>query len=203
MHYIRILKPPRLLPNLSPPSLGAKVTITTDLGESFLLANIALVVELELEDGTSMPGPGMVREFVWRGADGMRSLELVIPVPVSKGKRKMGGEKVRLLVRPKEEENSVESFERVLDGLRRDESSDHQGGVVAVRSMAVDVSPLAKGEKATGLGMAERMFSADIGDGERRVRIWEETGESIARHIWYAVLGPDRYVLSLIRLTYL
>jgi hypothetical protein len=179
MHYIRILKPPRLLPAL-PRSLTAKITITTDLGESFLLTNISLVVELEFEDGTSVLGAGKGREYIWRGRDGMRSLEVAVPAPVAKGKRKIGGEIVRMLVRPKDNEHAVDSFEAVM---KNESPHDDGGGVVAVRSIAVDISPGAKSEKIGGVGMAERVFSTRKGEG---VRIWEETGESIARHIWYA-----------------
>ena len=146
------------------------------------MSNITLVAELEFEDGTSVLGTGKGGEYVWRGRDGMRSLELVVPVLVSKGKRKMGGEMVRMLVRPKEEEFAVERFEKVLDN----KDSNNGGCVVAVRSMAIDVSPGAKGGKAPGVGMVERVFSMGVGNNKKRVRIWEETGESIARHIWYA-----------------
>lgn len=184
MHYIRFLKPPRLLSASSstPLSISAKITVTTDLGESFLLANTSLVVALELDDGTSLLGVGKGREYVWTGRDGMRSLELVIPIPMSKGKRKMSGQVVRMLVRPKEEGFSVESFEKLLDN----KDSDNGGCVVTVRSMAIDISSGANGGKAPGVGMAERVFSMGAGYNKRRVRIWEETGESIARHIWYA-----------------
>ena len=128
-----------------------------------------------------MLGTGEGREYVWRGRDGMRGLEVVIPLPAAKGKRKVGEEMARMLVRPKEEEYAVKSFGKVLEGQHEEE-----GGIVAVRSMAVDISPGAKSEKAAGVGMAERVFSTGIGKNEKRVRIWEETGESIARHIWYA-----------------
>ena len=181
MHYIRILKAPRLHAT-SPLSLTAKIAITTDLGESFLLSNISLIVELESEDGTSVLGTGKGREYVWRGRDGMRGLEIVIPLPAAKGKRKIVREMVRMLVRPKEEQHAVKSFGKVLEG----QHEEKEGGVVAVRSMAVDISPGAKSEKAAGVGMAERVFSTGIEENEKRVRIWEETGESIARHIWYA-----------------
>lgn len=56
MHYIRILRPPALVPasgpgRNSPPSLSLVLTITTDLGDSFLCpdAPIDLVVELHIE----------------------------------------------------------------------------------------------------------------------------------------------------------
>ena len=186
MYYIRFLKPPRLLPSPSPPSLSAKITVTTDLGESFLLANISLVVELGYEDGTSVLGVGKGREYIWKGRDGMRSLEVVVPVPLPKGKRKMSGEMVRMFIKPKEEDFAVDTFQKVLAMQDRVHDSGDVGGVVAVRSIAINISPSARGDADSGVGMAERVFSVGSGSSEKRVRIWEETGESIARHIWYA-----------------
>jgi len=116
---------------------------------------------------------------------------------VVKGKRKMGGEIVKMLIRPKEEEFAVDSFEQVLDGQNKSNDSGDEGGVVAVRSMAIDISPGAKSEKVAGVGIAERVFSTSTGKNERRVRIWEETGESIARHIWDAGLVLSSYLTSL------
>lgn len=186
MHYIRILKQPRLHPNSAstPLSVSAKVTITTDLGESFLLSNISLKAELELNDGTILAEKG--REYLWRGRDGMRSLEITIPVPVSKGKKNIGVDMASMLVKPKDEEFAVDNFAKLLETRSRSDDSGNEGGVVAVRSMAIDISPGAKAVKAPGGGMAERVFSSSAGDNKRRIRIWEETGESIARHIWYA-----------------
>lgn len=185
MHYIRILKPPRLLPSSTPLSLIAKITITTDLGESFLLSNISLIAELEYEDGTLVLGEGKGREYVWRGRDGMRSLELVVHVSIPRGKRKMGGEMVRVLIRPREEDFAVDSFQKVLNMQDKDDEEE-AGGVVAVRSTSIDINPGTNPDRVSSGGMAERVFSLDSGNGEKRVRIWEETGESIARHIWYA-----------------
>lgn len=186
MHYIRILKQPRLLPKTAstPLSLGAKVTITTDLGESFLSSNILLIVEWEWEDGTVMAGAD--REYLWRGRDGMRSFEIVVPVPPLKGKWKRNGEMVNMLVRPKEDHFAVDSFPKLLTMRSKGDDTGDEGGVVAVRSMAIDIGPGPKADKSLGGGMAERVFSFGAGDDQRRVRIWEEIGESIARHIWYA-----------------
>jgi hypothetical protein len=184
MHYIRILKPPRLIPASPPFSLSAKITITTDLGESFLSSNIPIFVELEFEDGTSVLGERKGRDFLWRGRDGMRSLEVVVPLLLSRGKRKLGGEMVMMLIRPKEDRLAVDSFSKVLDNQGENHDSVNEGGIVPVRSMAIDISPGAMA-KAPGVGMAERVFSMGSLSKEKRVRIWEETGESIARHLWY------------------
>lgn len=202
MHYIRILKPPRFLP-ASPHSLTAKITITTDLGESFLSANIPIVAELLYENGVPVPGFGNGREYMWRGKDGMRSLEVGVPLPVAKGKRKIGGDMVRMLIRPKDADVALHNFGEILHPKYCNESLRvSKGLVVAVRTMAIDISPEVTGENATRLGMAERSFSIGVEEEYMKsVNIWEETGESIARHIWYAALDLDRYVLSLTQLT--
>ena len=178
MHYIRFLKPPRLLSSgrgNAPSVLKARVTVTTDLGESFLWVNIDLVVELT--DGAGEKVFGKEKVYTWKGGDGMRSLdvELLIPSRVRKPE-----DVLRLLVRPKEESHSVERFENILVDSN---VSDHtEGRVVAVRSMAIGIPSNRNLREETGIGMAERTFKFK----KSELHIWEETGESIARHIWYA-----------------
>ena len=174
MHYIRILKAPRVLPG-SPAALGAKITITTDLGEAFLRDDVRILVELEDEAGGEVLGMGKGKEYTWKGKDGMRSLEVVIPIPIHvvKGKRK-----IRMMVRASDARCSADTFESVL-------YSD-EGCVVAVRSLAIDLQPGASQQQ----GLAERVFTCV--DGGKQIHIWEETGESIARHIWYAAIGPGQ-----------
>lgn len=136
------------------------------------------------------------REYLWKGKDGMRSLEIVVPLPVAKERRKMGGEMVRMLVRPKDADVAMRNFEQILDPEPWGEkASVSKGLVVAVRTMAIDISPEAMGEKGARVGMAERSFSIGMEEYIKSINIWEETGESIARHIWYAALDLDRYVL--------
>jgi hypothetical protein len=79
-----------------------------------------------------------------------------------------------LLIRPEKACHQVITFTDVLDATG-------EGGVVAVRSMSIDTS-LSKKEKFE-VPLALRSFKN--GSGTRYISIWEETGESIARHIWY------------------
>ena len=175
MHYIRFFKSPRLVLN-SPAVLSAKITVTTDLGESFLCANVALLVELESEDGKILQSP-KPREFAWKGTEGMRSLDISLPIPMSKEKA-TAGEYVKMLVRPKNAKHAIISFEDVLSATY---VGDCGGGIVAVRSMSTDIRPSPNRQKKAVGGMAERVFTY----GDKQIRIFEETGESIARHIWY------------------
>ena len=175
MHYIRFLKAPRVLPN-APAVVTAKVTVTTDLGESFLMEDTELVVGLEDESGRPLKSP--VREYLWKGSHGMRSLEVMASIT---GRVSV----VRMFVRPKKEDHNIESFESVLAHSNSNMSMEDLGGVVAVRSMVID----AKGKKSMGSGLAERAFSSRSGSFATQINVWEEIGESIARHIWYASSG--------------
>jgi len=172
MHYIRFLKSPRIVGKGNEKSLRAKITVTTDLGESFLAADLGICVDVVEADGESILEPG--REYVWKGREGMRSLE----VSVSMRKvRKV--ERVRMVVAAKGEAY-VGSFESVLGiGERK---GGVLGGVVTVRSMEIDGYT----GYPIGTGLSERVFSSSIRNDLTEIHIWEETGESIARHVWYA-----------------
>ena len=168
MHYIRFLKSPRFVGSGNEKALVAKITVTTDLGESFLAVDVSLSVDVVAEDGESILGPG--REYLWKGRDGMRSLEVSLPM---KKVRKVA--RIRMVVAANGDAY-VDSYEKVL-GL----GSKDEGGIITVRSVEIDVST-----GPIGTGLAERVFSSnDISDA-KEIHIWEETGESIARHIWYA-----------------
>jgi hypothetical protein len=179
MHYIRFLKSPRLLSTPSP-VLSAKITVTTDLGESFLYADVALVVELGPQLSSKIPSSGKraEKEYIWKGSDGMRSLEVSIPISLPKN-----GERMVMLVRPKEAKHNVDNFEVLLKG--NNAPDEDEGQIVAVRSMDINVSQ--SGGQNSAVGMAKRLFSL----GKKEVPIWEETGESIARHIWYDWTGTS------------
>lgn len=97
----------------------------------------------------------------------MRALEVIVPFPAK------SAVDVRMVVRPKEE-GYLASFEMALEDSSVKNVEEEEGRIVNVKSMPIDVS----GKKNLPTGMAGRTFGT--------VHIWEETGESIARHIWYA-----------------
>jgi hypothetical protein len=190
MHYVRFLKSPKLVrvridARDGKQTVDAKVTVTTDLGESFLAADIGLVVCLIDGDGKYTLGPG--KKYLWNGRKGMRSLEVSVPVA-----RLLRTGRVRMVVGPKEERYKAGAFEEVLGGEATNE--DESGDVVAIRSMEINL----RDGKPVGTGMAERVFTSTAGDTIKEIHIWEETGESIARHVWYATPDLDRYVHSLV-----
>lgn len=183
MHYIRLFKQPRLLPiasssSSSPRTLAAKITITTDLGESYLMSDVKLRAEVEV-DGISL---GSGKEYIWKGTNGMRSLEIQIPIKVQRGVEQW----TTMIVGPADNIYGVDSFDDVL-GI-----SQNEGGIVKVRSRSIDLKTGATRSE----GMAERVFSTGFGRRDK-IHIWEETGESIARHIWDAGLVLSSYLSSL------
>jgi hypothetical protein len=175
MHYIRFLKSPKIIGDGNGKALVAKITITTDLGESLLSADVGICVYVVDVDGESILGPG--REYIWKGREGMRSQEVNLPM---KKVRKL--DIVRMCV-VSTGDAFIDNFESVLgvDKVRKVES---QGGVAPVRSMEIDV----RTGQAIGTGLAERVFRNNLAE----IHIWEETGESIARHVWYACSGQVR-----------
>jgi len=166
MHYIRFLKVPRLVRiGRDQRTLNAKFTITTDLGESFLATDVDVEVLLEDSAGNSVPSSKPIR-YSWLGNNGMRALEVSIPIP-----KKHAG-LVKMTVGPIDARYTVTTFTEILN------SSPH-GGIAAVHSMSLNVDSTA----STAEPLAERRFGSNSGN----ISIWEETGESIARHIWYAL----------------
>jgi len=129
----------------------------------------------------------------------MRALEVVVPCHRDSVR---AAAVVKMVVCPKQERYLVGGFERLLEfeessegggedeKEKEDEGEEEAGGIVGVKSMPVSLS----GKKSavatsTAVGMAERVFTTSpCGAGRTgvEVHIWEETGESIARHIWYA-----------------
>lgn len=174
MHYIRFLKVPRLVKTGKGDQriVSAKITITTDLGESFLLADVG--IEVLLEDSAGIVLEGKPIRYSWDGRNGMRALEVSIPVP----KRQTGF--VKMSIRPGDREYVVNSYADVLN------TSSH-GGIATVYSMPVNLDANDVTE-----ALAERRFVTESGN----ISIWEETGESIARHIWYDISHQVRFSLS-------
>lgn len=121
--------------------------------------------------------------FTWRGSTGARALEIVLPRPTHVRKDQI----LQMVVRPQDERYACESFTSILEdakvaGIGDEEEWGTKGKVVAVRSMPIDVS----GKSSLPMDMAERVFYyGNEESGKDKIRIWEETGESIARHIWY------------------
>ncbi len=170
MHYIRFLKSPKIAGEGDQKALMAKITITTDLGDSFLAADVGVDVCVVGTDGESVLGPG--KEHVWKGREGMRSLEVKLPM-----KRVRKVDIVRMCVCATGEAY-IDTFGSVVGLDHQSRELENKGGVVTARSLEIDV----RSGQIIGTGMVERVFRNERAE----IHIWEETGESIARHVWYA-----------------
>jgi hypothetical protein len=162
MRYIRFLKTPRVAieKGTSKNQISCLITITSDLGDSFLPYDLPLAAEvLSLHPEEEV--------VVWRTVHwkaGMRSLPITFPV----------------------KKNSTSSEFRIRVGLepraQHDEyiklSEEGACGVVSVWSQAFSLSATASGAEK----LVQRRFKLPSG---LILSIYEETGESIARHLWY------------------
>jgi hypothetical protein len=160
MRYIRFLKTPRAVveKNTARSEVHCLITITSDLGDSFLPYNIQLSGEL-LACTETTEDVLVWRTVQWTG--GMRSLPITIPMP--KSQPASSQLRVRVGVEPRRAHDEYASL-----------SGQDARGVVSAWSAAF--TPRTEASK-----LIERRFILPTGT----VNIWEETGESIARHLWY------------------
>ncbi|KAL5382563.1 hypothetical protein DPSP01_006403 [Paraphaeosphaeria sporulosa] len=187
MRYIRFLKPPRVVHDKHRPSahVACLVTITSDLGDSFLPYSLTLSAELiqdeqyasetglepDSDSDAQLPAPDTLlsydnvkawKTFQWK--EGMRSLPITLPL--SRNYKQDGVLVVRVGAEPKADSDD---FNRML--------LEDSPGVVSVWS-----APFNLRRSASVARTVERRFKI----GSRTHRIFEETGESIARHVWDA-----------------
>lgn len=185
MRYIRFLKPPHVVHNKTCPSshVACLITITSDLGDSFLPHSLTLYGEL-IQDvryasevglgpghGSDTQSPASDsslscdnvkawKTFQWKA--GMRSLPITLPLS------RNYGQDVALVVRiGAEPKADFDDFHRML--------LEDSPGVVSVWSAPFNVArgaPVAR--------TVERRYRI----ASRTHRIYEETGESISRHVW-------------------
>lgn len=183
MRYIRFLKTPRIAyeKNSSKPQITCLITITSDLGDSFLPHNITLSAELihirqeKSEEIDTEEGEVILWQAVqWKG--GMRTLPVTFPLSKSHSAWPVH---VRIGVEPKSE---YDEFKELVE---------EQGwrGVVSAWSEPLD---LAKGVEVSEK-LVQRRFQID---GLSPLEICEETGESIARHLWCVFFHHERTLLK-------
>ena len=155
MHYVRFLKPPYLASEGDKSLVKCLFTITTDLGDSFYPQDVPLTASLHSQD---LDGDIFLRKNLsW--TQGMRSLRLDFDITYS----------------------DVDWPLRIHVGPKGSPYSDHfesQLAVISAWSDNIDKH----GAGAEAARMVERRF---IPFSDRIISIFEETGESIARHLWY------------------
>jgi hypothetical protein len=161
VYYIRFLKTPRLQKQKSGSvSASALICITTDLGDAFLAQDVDLLVALHLAHNNKVVCQGQLQ---WQG--GKRELPiLLVSLPANVSQLPMIIE-----VSTRDSRTSSTSSDSLLD--------QHSIPlVVSGWSAAFGGSQSLVAEK-----LIERRFSINH---EVNLSIWEETGNSIARHIW-------------------
>ncbi|EER45149.1 conserved hypothetical protein [Histoplasma capsulatum H143] len=162
-HYIRLLKTPKIV--VSPNSqcfVEALITITTDLGDTFLAEDTELLSILQFTKNNELT-TSFDEVFKWKA--GNRELKIAFgPCPISDV-----NQAARLSVR--------DANAGLVDRLEPSKAPS----IVTACSADFGGSYGPQAEK-----LVERCFKLEIGP---ELRAWEETGNSIARHIWDAALG--------------
>ncbi|KAI9051224.1 hypothetical protein LZ554_005325 [Drepanopeziza brunnea f. sp. 'monogermtubi'] len=183
MHYIRFLKTPRLVtPAGGPPSVQARITITNDLGDDFLASDLDILVVLEHASGNSVsdssrpPRPAGGR-YVWNVGYAHSGLSIEVRVPEAARNIEMKSLKMYIGAAQDSDVPDMIPVRNWQDILAQD-----KGGVVGARAVVGEI------------GLCERIFTQEGGP---ELHIWEETGNSIARHIWDAGLVLSAYLTAI------
>lgn len=190
MHYIRFLKTPSLSRGSIGVHLNAKITITTDLGESFLYFDLPILVILLDHAGNH----SQVHPCQWKA--GKRELEISFSLPsavVLSGQRPRWP--CKLLVQPRYANYRLRVLADVLAQSGQGDrvglvlpvlSEQLTGGAVVPRGHDQRTRP-EPDDQSSGLspGVTPKRVARHLhmADGDE-FYIWEEAGESIARHIW-------------------
>lgn len=160
MRYIRFLKTPRIEGH----DISALITITSDLGDSFCDEDLQLAASLRSADDEGELY--LRRSLKWKA--GSRSLPIAFN---TKGSDIDWPVRVHVALR---NAGITDQFEK-----------HHHGGDLPIAISAwSDVLDATEGVNEATRTVERRFMPLN----NRTLKVWEETGESIARHIWYAVV---------------
>ncbi|KFY42102.1 hypothetical protein V494_02594 [Pseudogymnoascus sp. VKM F-4513 (FW-928)] len=174
MHYIRFLKPPQLSQDAKVPDhhiLYAKITVVNDLGESFLWCDIP--IEATIRDSNGVPVA--TQSLVWKCEK--RQLEVKLVMSEKKARKEGYKEPYRLSVWPSTGDFTPYNLAEVLSINRRQTNRPADGAVLR------GLSAMFRAKEEPIPPVIYRDFKLDRG---ATMSIDEDTGESIARHIWDA-----------------
>lgn len=168
MRYVRFLKTPRIVTEkgTNKSQVYCLITITSDLGDSFFPYDTELCAEL-ISPKRDFQGDGVL---VWRTLKwtaGMRTLAVTLPLKKS---FTLGPLRVRVGVEPKVDHDT---FEDLSDG--------DSNGIVSAWSAEFN---------SNGRNEAVKLVERRFRIAHKTINVWEETGESIARHLWYTSPSP-------------
>ncbi|KAH8693715.1 putative methyltransferase-domain-containing protein [Talaromyces proteolyticus] len=165
VYYIRFLKPPKLQHGKNGlATASALISITTDLGDAFLAEDVSLQAQLIAGDTNTVL---QKKDLLWQA--GKREL------PVSIGPIRFGlkNQPIGLAIGIKDASSSV----------FHDELNDSTTLPLVMSGWSASFGG---SESATAAKLVERRFNLEE---HGQLRIWEETGNNIARHIWDAALA--------------
>lgn len=177
MHYIRLLRPPKLLRSRHKSLTELLFTITTDLGDSFLFPEtfLALTVEAHLSSHQSRPDDTDAGERRWLLSQkgelswqpGMRVLKIKLGIPKTMENLILDQHEVDICIKTSDPQSSADDVYKIIQGEQE-------------LVMPVWV-PLGQSNTNTNVCF-RKPFAWPL------VEVEEEIGESIARHIWDAGL---------------
>ncbi|KZF24756.1 hypothetical protein L228DRAFT_103706 [Xylona heveae TC161] len=168
MHYIRFLKPPKLsFATGRKASISAVVTVTSDLGESFFAGELNLV-------SSALSGDKIIAQKDCNWNPGARALKIELDV----GHVKFSWP-IRIHVGL--------DRERLVDIFNEPEKSSSGNSLPTVISAWSSRLDPQNPDAAKKVERRVHLLSGPV------VGIWEETGESIARHIWDAGVALTSY----------
>ncbi len=177
MHYIRLLRPPKLARQAGL-HLQLLFTVTTDLGDSFLHPDEAIDLQIIAEIHGSSENPTRLKltkkgQIVWQS--GMRVAKPKIAIPRPLQAALAHGTKVDICISASKG-LSADGAQSIL--------SNTEGGETHGQIMPVWAALSSSGED---VDVSTRRIVLDDADaGKYLVEVEEEIGESIARHIWDA-----------------
>ncbi|KAJ6788796.1 hypothetical protein PWT90_07611 [Aphanocladium album] len=176
MHYIRLLRPPKVTRQAGH-HLELLFTITTDLGDSFLYPDmpIDLHIVAEIHEASTPTNLKLTKksQVVWQS--GMRVAKPKIAIPRPLQAALASGTKVNICIST----NKKTSADGAQNILLHSEELDGQGQIMPVWAALSDTD--AGADVST-----RRILLDDAETGRYLVEVEEEIGESIARHIWDA-----------------
>ncbi|KAJ0419309.1 putative methyltransferase-domain-containing protein [Aspergillus carlsbadensis] len=173
VYYIRFLKTPRLQKQKTGTlSASALICITTDLGDALLAQDEDLVVTLRLAGNGKAVCQGRLQ---WQG--GKRELPVALgPLPASIVQQSL----------------IMEIASRDSQAAGSDSLLNQDGIPLVVSGWS---APFGGPQSMAADKLIERRFSVNQ---TVQLSIWEETGNSIARHIWDAAIASVMYLQQLV-----
>ena len=182
MHYIRFLKPPQITRDAKVSDhhiLYAKITVVNDLGESFLWCDIPIEATIRDSNGVTVA----TQSLLWKCE--RRQLEVRLVMSAKQARKEGYRPPYRLSVWPSTGDFTPYTLAEVLS-INRGQTNRPADGAV-LRGLSASF-----GAKVESIRpVIYRNFKLN---GGITMSIDEDTGESIARHIWYVFLL--RFIMS-------